>query len=303
MSFDQLQDRIRAVKSPVAAELDLRPKNLPPALLARHTARLGETLLAAAQAAEEFGRSLIDGLWDTVPAVVFPVSAFEAMGWRGLEVLEHLIAYAKGRGLFTIAGGNRVDFGSAAADYGSAWLGHTQVGNTSCSVFDADCATFCGYTGSDGLRPVLECCAVREKCALLLVKTPNPSASELEDLVSGDRLVHTAVGDLIPRLAQDTAGSKYGYRALGAVVGTPYPAEMKQLRRRLDRVFFLVPCCDTPESMDIAQHAFDEYGRGAAVSVCRPILDACREGGDCAQAAHAAAEELRRAWMDYVTLL
>lgn len=304
MSFDSLQARIRALKSPVAAELDLRPETLPPALLARHTGRDGETLQAAARAAEEFGRQLIDGLRDAVPAVSFPVSSFELLGWRGLEVLEGLISYAKEKGLFVIAGAQRSGLTAAASAYSAAWLGRVQVGGALCPVFDADCVSVNGYLGSDCLRPFLETCAETGKCALVLAKTPNPSAGELEDLVSGDRQVHTVMGDLVNRLAKETAGEKYGFYALGAIVGTPYPVEMKRLRGRLDRVFFLVPCCETEEDMQVARHAFDEYGRGAAVCTGRPILDACRglEGG-YAQAAQAAAEVLGRKWKEYVTIL
>lgn len=300
MSFDSLQARIRALKSPVAAELDLRPETLPPALLARHMDRDGETLQAAARAVEEFGRLLVDGLWDAVPAVSFPVSSFELLGWRGLEVLEKLIFYAREKGLFVIADAQRSGLYAAASACGAAWLGGVRVGGALCPVFDADCVSVNGYLGSDCLKPFLETCVETGKCALVLVKTPNPSAGELEDLVSGDRLVHTVVGDLVNRLAKETAG-KYGFYALGAVVGTPYPAEMKRLRGRLDRVFFLVPHETEPE---IARHAFNEYGRGAAVCVGRPILDACRDlEGDFSQAAHSAAEALGREWKEFVTIL
>lgn len=300
MSFDQLQGRIRAVKSPVVAELDLSPAFLPPPLLARHL-EAGKTLQAAALAAEEFGRLLLDALADLVPAVSFPVASFELLGWRGMEVLEKLIACARGKGLFVIADAQCSALGPAAAACGTAWLGGVQVGGTQCPVFDADCVTVNGYLGSDCLEPVLEACRASDRCALVLVKTSHPSSVELEDMVAGDRQVCTVMGDLAHRLARDTAGGKYGFQALGAVVGTLYPAEMKQLRRRWERTFFLVPDCGTPEAMDVARHAFDEYGRGAAVSV--PILDACRESPDCIQAARAAAEDLRRQWQDLVTIL
>lgn len=308
MSFDHLQARIRAMKSPVVAELDLRPEQLPPALLARHLEAGGETLRSAALAAEEYGRLLLDGLADVVPAVSFPVSSFELLGWRGMEVLEKLIACAKSKGLFVIADAQRSGLGPDAAACGAAWLGGTRVGGTRvggtlCPVFDADCVTVNGYLGSDCLGTVLEASKAANKCAFVLVKTPNPSSVELEDMAAGDRQVCTVMGDLTRRIAKDAAGEKFGFYALGAIVGTDYPVEMKQLRRRWDRIFFLVPDCGTPEHMDVARHAFDEYGRGAAVCVRGPILDACRESADPASAARAAADDLRRQWQDLVTIL
>lgn len=303
MSFDQLQGRIRAVKSPVVAELDLRPELLPPAVLARHLEAGGETLSSAAGAVEETGRLLLEGLADVVPAVSFPVASFELLGWRGMEVLEKLIAWARSKGLFVIADAQRSGLGPAAAAFSGAWLGGVRVGGTLCPVFDADCVSVNGYLGSDCLGPVLEACRAADRCALVLVKASHPSSVELEDMVAGDRQVCTVVGDLTRRLSRDTAGKKYGFQALGAVVGTLYPAEMKQLRRRLDRIFFLVPDCDTPSHMDVSRHAFDELGRGAAVCARRPFLDACRESPDWVQAARSAALDLRGQWQDLVTIL
>lgn len=306
MSFDCLQDRIRALKSPVAVELDLRAENLPPALLARHLEAGGKALACAAGAVEEYGRLLIDGLSGVVPAVSFPAASFELLGWRGMEVLEKLIACAKGHDLFVIADAQRSGLGSAAADYAAAWLGGVGIGGDRCCVFDADCVTVNGYLGSDCLGPVLETCRAEDKCALVLAKTANPSSVELEDMVAGDRQVCSVMGDLARRLARDTAGKKYGFLALGAVVGTLYPAEMKQLRRRLDRVFFLVPWDGAPESMAIARHAFDEYGRGAAVCVGRPILDLCRDSSDAAGitgTARSAAVDLGHRWKSLVDFL
>lgn len=300
MSFDRLQGRIRALKSPVVAEVDLQPALLPPPLPARRL-EAGEALSSAAQAVEELGRLLLDALADLVPAVSFPVASFECLGWRGMEVLEKLIACAKSRDLFVIADAQRSGLGPASAAFSGAWLGGVQVGGALCPVFDADCVTVNGYLGSDCLGPVLEACRAADRCALVLVKTARPASAELEDMVSGDRQVCTVVGDLACRLSRDTAGEKYGFQALGAVVNTRYPAEMKQLRRRWDRTFFLVPDCGTPEAMDVARHAFNEYGRGAAV--CVPILDACRESTDCIPAVRAAAEDLRRQWQDLVTIL
>lgn len=303
MSFDRLQDRIRAVKSPVVAELDLRPEELPPALLARHLETGAEPLRAAALAAEEYGGLLLEGLAGAVPAVSFPVPSFELLGWRGMEVLEKLIGRAKSLGLFVIADAQRSGLGPDAAACGAAWLGGTRVGGTLCPVFDADCVTVSGYLGSDCLGPVLEACRAADKCAFVLVKTPNPSSMELEDMAAGDRQVCTVMGDLTRRVAKDAAGKKYGFYALGAIVGTAYPVEMKQLRRRWDRVFFLVPDCGAQPDMGAARHAFDEYGRGAAVCVRGPILAPCRESADPASAARAAAEDLRRRWRDLVAIL
>lgn len=307
MSFDVLQDKIKAKKNPTVAGLDARVEYVPPFILKKHTDRLGETLEAAADAVLEFDKGLIDALADVVPAVKPQSAYFEMMGWRGMKALEEVIAYAKEKDLFVIADVKRGDIGTTAAAYSEAWLGSTQVGGTACPVFDADCVTLNGYMGSDAIKPFLKDCTQQNKCAFVLAKTSNPSSMELQDIVAGDRLVYTVMGDLIQRWGQSTEG-RYGFQALGAVVGATHPSVLKQLRRRLDRVFFLVPGYGAQggTAADV-RYAFDELGRGAIVNASRSIMCAWqktgKDGADYQEAARSAAEKMRDEIKQHVTIL
>ena len=240
MSFDILQDKIKEKKTPTVAGLDARVEYIPPHILKKYTSQYGETLQAAALAVEEFDCSLIDALCDVVPAVKPQSAYFEMLGWRGMETLEEVITHAKGKGLYVIADIKRGDIGTTATAYAEGWLGTTRVGETDCAAFDADCVTLNGYMGSDAIKPFLDQCVARNKSAFVLAKTSNPSSVELQDMVAGDRVGYTVMGDLIERWGKDTAG-KYGYNALGAVVGATHPSVLKELRRRLEYTFFLVP--------------------------------------------------------------
>ena len=307
MSFDILQSKIKAQKNPTVAGLDARVEYVPPFILKKHTDRLGETLEAAAEAVLEFDKGLIDALADVVPAVKPQSAYFEMLGWRGMKALEEIIAYAKSKDLFVIADIKRGDIGTTASAYSEAWLGTTQVGETTCPVFDADCVTLNGYMGSDAIKPFLKDCTQRDKCAFVLAKTSNPSSVELQDIVAGDRLVYTVMGDLIQRWGQGTQG-KCGFQALGAVVGATHPSVLKELRRRLDRVFFLVPGYGAQggTAADV-RYAFDELGRGAIVNASRSIMCAWqktgKDGEDYREAARAAAEKMRDEIRQYVTIL
>lgn len=194
MSFDVLQDKIKAKKNPTVAGLDARVEYVPPHILKKYTALHGETLQAAALAVLEFDQGLIDALADVVPAVKPQSAYFEMLGWQGMKALEEVIAYAKSKDLFVIADVKRGDIGTTAAAYSEAWLGASQVGGTACPVFDADCVTLNGYMGSDAVKPFLKDCTERDKCAFVLAKTSNPSSMELQDIVAGDRLVYTVMG-------------------------------------------------------------------------------------------------------------
>ena len=307
MSFDVLQDKIKAKKNPTVAGLDARVEHVPPSILKKHMDRHGQTLEAAAGAVLEFDKGLIDALADVVPAVKPQSAYFEMLGWRGMKALEEVIAYAKEKDLFVIADVKRGDIGTTAAAYSQAWLGTTQVGDASCPVFDADCVTLNGYMGSDSIKPFLNDCTQRDKCAFVLAKTSNPSSMELQDIVAGDRLVYTVMGDLIQRWGQGTEG-KYHYQALGAVVGATHPSVLKELRYRLDKVFFLVPGYGAQggTAADV-RYAFDELGRGAVVNASRSIMCAWqktgKDGADYQEAARAAAEQMRDEIRQYVQIL
>ncbi len=307
MSFDALQDKIKAKKNPTVAGLDARVEYIPPFILKKHTEQQGETLEAAASAVLEFDKGLIDALADVVPAVKPQSAYFEMLGWQGMRVLEEIITYAKSKGLFVIADIKRGDIGTTAAAYSEAWLGITRVGETAHPVFDADCVTLNGYMGSDSIAPFLKDCASRDKCAFVLAKTSNPSSTELQDIVAGDRLVYTVMGDLIQRWGHGTSG-KYGYQALGAVVGATHPSVLKELRYRLDRTFFLVPGYGAQggTAADV-RYAFDKLGRGAIVNASRSIMCAWqktgKDGADYQEAARAAAEKMRDEIKQYVTIL
>ena len=273
----------------------------------KYTSQYGETLQAAALAVEEFDCSLIDALCDVVPAVKPQSAYFEMLGWRGMETLEEVITHAKGKGLYVIADIKRGDIGTTATAYAEGWLGTTRVGETDCAAFDADCVTLNGYMGSDAIKPFLDQCVARNKSAFVLAKTSNPSSVELQDMVAGDRVVYTVMGDLIERWGKDTAG-KYGYNALGAVVGATHPSVLKELRRRLEHTFFLVPGYGAQggTAADV-RCAFDELGRGAIVNASRSIMCAWKKTGkdgmDYQEAARAAAEQMRDELREYITIL
>ena len=307
MSFDILQDKIKEKKNPAVAGLDARVEYIPPHILKKYTSQYGETLQAAALAVEEFDCSLIDALCDVVPAVKPQSAYFEMLGWRGMETLEEVITHAKGKGLYVIADIKRGDIGTTATAYAEGWLGTTRVGETDCAAFDADCVTLNGYMGSDAIKPFLDQCVARNKSAFVLAKTSNPSSVELQDMVAGDRVVYTVMGDLIERWGKDTAG-KYGYNALGAVVGATHPSVLKELRRRLEHTFFLVPGYGAQggTAADV-RCAFDELGRGAIVNASRSIMCAWKKTGkdgmDYQEAARAAAEQMRDELREYITIL
>lgn len=303
MSFDHLQARIKAKKCPIALTLAPKSEYIPPFLLKSSLEQYGETPQGAADAALRFSLGLIEALSDVLPALRIRCACFESLGWQGIRALEQVTAAAREKGLFVIADAKLGEPGTTARTLGEAWLGRPQIGQAPCPVYGADCVTVNGYLGSDAIAPLLEVCREEDKCLFVLVKTANPSGGELQDMVAGDRLVYQVMGDLTQRLDRDPPG-KFGYGRAGVVVETSYPSDLRALRRRLEGMFFLLSGSLPPEE---ARFAFDKYGRGALVSLSRPLLSAWQktgqDGQDYAQAARTAALELREQFKQYVTVL
>lgn len=307
MSFDHLQDLIKAKKNPTVAGLDPKPEYVPPHIRKASYDKYGETLEGAADAILQFNKGLMDALCDVVPAVKPQAAYYEKLGWQGMKAMDETIRYAREKGLFVIADIKRGDIGSTAQAYSDGWLGKTQVGDKLLPAFDVDCVTVNGYMGSDAINPFLETCRAEDKCIFTLVKTSNPSSSELQDMVAGDRVVYQVMGDLTQRLSKDDLG-KYGYTRAGAVVGATYPSDLRALRKRLEHTFFLVPGYGAQGgTAEDVQYAFDKYGRGAIVNASRSIMCAWqktgKDGMDYQDAARATAEAMRDDIRQFVTIL
>ena len=307
MSFDILQDKIRAMKNPTVAGLDARIEYVPEYIRQAAYKEYGVGLKGACEAIYQFNVGLIDALCDVVPAVKPQSAYYENLGWQGMEMLERTIKYAQSKGLYVIADIKRGDIGATATAYAEGWLSGTVIEGETFKTFDADCVTLNGYMGSDSINPFLEAAKKDGKTVFVLLKTSNPSSGELQDMVAGDRLVYQVMGDLNERIAKGTEG-KYGYTMAGAVTGATYPSDIRALRKRLEHTFFLVPGYGAQGgTAEDVQYAFDRYGHGAIVNSSRGIMCAWKktggDGHDFGDAARNAAIAMRDDIKQFVTIV
>lgn len=311
MSMDVLQEMIRKKKNPTVAGLDPKLDYIPQHLKDEAFAKYGKTLKGAAEAYRLFCFGLIDALQEVVPAVKPQSAYFEVLGSAGIAVLEEIVAYAKSKGLYVIMDAKRGDIGTTCEAYAEAYLGGISVdGEEKIAPFDADSVTVNGYLGTDGIKPFTALCKENNKSIFLLVKTSNPSSKELQDLIAGDRLVHTAMADLAVRLTdkEDLVG-KSGWSAVGAVVGATHPEDLKNLRAKYPNIFFLVPGYGAQggKAKDV-RYAFDQLGHGAIVNSSRGIMCAWKKtddgtGRDYQEAARAEAIRMRKDICTYIRIL
>lgn len=306
MSFDKLQKKIIEKQNPTVAGLDARVEYVPEFILKKYVDQHGESLQAGVAAIYEFNCGLIDALCDVVPAVKPQSAYYENLGWRGMEMLEKTIQYAKSKGLYVIADIKRGDIGATATAYSEGWLGRTVVGNSTFASFDADCVTLNGYMGADAIQPFLNDCEKYDKSVFALVRTSNKSAIDLQDQMSGDRHIYEVMGSLTEQWAGSFSGA-YGYNRVGAVTGATYPEQIKLLRAQLPHTFFLVPGYGAQGgTAEDVQYAFDANGHGAIVNSSRGIMCAWKKTGnngtDYQQAARDAAIAMREDICRFVTI-
>ena len=298
MSFDVLQEKIRAMKNPTVAGLDARIEYVPEYIRQAAYEQYGVGLKGACEAIYQFNVGLMDALCDIVPAVKPQAAYYENLGWQGMEMLERTIRYAKSKGLFVIADIKRGDIGSTATAYAEGWLSGAGIEGQQFKSFDADCVTLNGYMGSDSIKPFLEAAKAEDKCAFVLVKTSNPGSGELQNVAAGEGdTVYGLMADLIEKWGAGTEG-KYGYIRAGAVAGATYPEELQKLRARMPHTFLLVPGYGAQGgTAEDVQYAFQENGWGAVVNSSRGIICAWQKtgknGADYQEAARAAAIAMR----------
>ncbi len=281
MSFDLLQNKILELRNPTVFGLDARIEYVPPHIRQESYKVYGRTLQGACEAIYQFNVELMDALEGLVPAVKPQVAYFENFGWEGIQVLENILKYAKTKNYYLITDVKRGDVSSTASAYAEAWLGKTTVEESSFAAFDSPCITLNPYMGMDTLEPFLEVCKEHDKAAFVLVRTSNPGAAAIQDIVLEDgRPLYSMIGKMVEELATGTEG-EHGYTRFGAVVGATNPEQLKALRQQLPNTFFLVPGYGAQGgSAEDVQHAFHAGGKGAVVNASRSIMCAWQQTGN-----------------------
>lgn len=258
--FDRLAAGVAQKRTPLVVGLDPRWGSLPTPLRSG-----GDSLEAQAEAFGVFSRGVIEVVAPLVAAIKPQVAFFEQLGWRGMQVLDEVLAAARDAGLLVVLDGKRNDIGSTAEGYAEGWLGRE-------SPWGADALTVSPYLGDDSLDPFVEKATAGNAGLFVLVKTSNPGGGFLQDQVCGGQTVYRRVAEWVEGAASRTAGAS-GYGVTGAVVGATYPEQLVELREAMPHAWLLVPGYGSQggAAADVAG-AFDSRGCGALINSSRAIL-------------------------------
>ena len=290
MSIDLLHSKIRKLKNPSVIDFGIKPEYLPPHLATEEGSELGGYV--------RFCREIMLALKGFVPGVRFSFGAFALHGPEGLRVLQTLLTEAGEMGYYVL-----LDSPEILSPWSADRTADMIFG---ASAYPCDALVFSGYIGSDAIKPFVPYCK-EGKSVFVVVRSPNRSASELQDLLSGSRLVHTAATEMVNRFAEQLPG-KSGYAQMGAAASAGSPDSLRNLRLKYNRLFLLVDGLDYPGgNAKNCSYAFDRFGYGAAVcagpSVTAAWRDAESNGSDYVEQAVQAAERMKKNLTRYITIL
>lgn len=281
MSVDRLQEKIRKTKNPSVFQIEALEQWLPPQY--------------EEKGFSEYFRALLDGLKDVLPAVRFGFGSFALRGAEGITLLSETMTYAKELGYYVLMDLPEL-LTPAAAENAFSLV----------KDFPCDGVIAGSYLGSDVLRPLQEL-GKAGKSVFAVCRTSNKSAVELQDLLTGGRLVHTAAADIISRYAEPLM-AKCGYSQLGALAAASSAQSLSTLRSKFNKMFLLLDGYDYPNAnAKNCAGAFDRLGHGAAACASDSIGMAWKEaetdGSDFVEQALQAVLRMKKNLTRYITIL
>ncbi len=171
----------------------------------------------------EFNKYIIEETNEYASAFKLNIAFYEARGDKGILELKKTMEYLQNKhsDIFLICDCKRADIGNTNQGYIDSlfdWFG-----------FDA--ITLHPYLGEEALRPFLD---RKDKVSIILCRTSNPGAGELQDLeFNGEKLWQIVAKKVLKNWNKNNNCM--------LVVGATCPKEMKQIRALVGDMTFLVP--------------------------------------------------------------
>lgn len=291
MSVDRLQNKIRKMKCPIILEFQLDESLVPQDILSEEKSFL--------KAYAHYAITVMDALRDFVPAVRFHFAEFAVLGTEGITTLTSLLDYAKKQGYYVLLNVPEALSAQQAANNAKAFLSED-------SQWQFDGLVLSQFIGTDAIKPYASLQKPSNKGLFAIVRTGNKSGSEMQDLITGGRLVHMAQADLVHRIAEPNIG-RSGFCTLGVMAAATNATSLLNLRSKFKYLFILVDGFDASSAnAKNCAMAFDNLGHGAAVCVGSTITGAWKDAGageSPADAARQAAEKVKRNLNRYITVL
>ncbi|WP_411680538.1 orotidine-5'-phosphate decarboxylase [Clostridium thailandense] len=262
MIIDSLYEAVEK-KGHVCVGLDTALDYIPKSVTQKH--------VSVEDAIFEYNKAIINATLDVAACYKVQIAYYEALGISGLNAYKKTLKYIKDSKSITIADIKRGDIAKTAEMYAKA---HFE------GDFESDFVTLSPYMGLDSIEPYLEYVKNNEKGLFVLIRTSNKGAEDIQyiDTKCGKK-VYKIVGNKIHELGNGYIGS-CGYSSIGGVVGCTHVEEGIELRKNLNKMFFLIPGYGAQggSAKDVALYL--KNGNGGVVNSSRGILLAYKKQVD-----------------------
>jgi orotidine-5'-phosphate decarboxylase len=223
----------------------------------------------------EFNRAIIDATAGSACSYKFQVAHYAAEGRE--KELERSIAHLKQSHphIPFILDGKRGDIGSTAERYAVECF----------ERYNADAATVNPYLGADSVLPFAKWA---DRGVIVLCRTSNPSARDIQDLRVGNKAMFEVIAELATKAWNEN-------KNISLVVGGTYPRDLSSLRAQCgNEMQFLVPGVGAQgaDVREVVRAGQNTEGSGLLINSSRAIIYASN-GPDFAAASMAAAEATR----------
>jgi orotidine-5'-phosphate decarboxylase len=254
MIIDKLYEKVKS-NGVVCVGLDTDLSYLPESFLNKYE--------SVSEALFQFNKRIIDATLDVSACFKVQIAYYEAYGLQGMMAYRDTLKYLREKQALTIADIKRGDIAKTAEMYAKAHF---------TGEFESDFVTLSPYMGMDSIEPYMPYMKNSEKGAFVLVRTSNPGAEDIEYIeTKASRRVYNVVGEKVQKLGEECMGA-CGYSSIGGVVGCTHVEEGLELRKSLDKMFFLIPGYGAQggKAEDVALYL--KNGNGGVVNNSRGIL-------------------------------
>lgn len=292
MAIERLQEKIRKLKTPCIVDMSAAAEHIPP--------HIRQEERDYVHAYGRFCTELLEGLAGKVPGVRFSFGGFAVLGTDGLTLLSRLLDQAKKLGFYVI-----LDMPEALSAMAAKNMADTVLAPQ--SLWNCDGILLSAYIGSDSLKPWVSGLSNSGKDLYVVVRTSNKTAPELQELLTGGRLMYMALADQLNRLGLPLTG-RSGYSQVAAVGAASSADCLRNLRNKYLGMFLLLDGADYPNAnTKNCSSAFDKLGHGAAACVGLSVTAAWQseesDGTDFVECACRSAERIKKNFARYITIL
>ncbi len=271
---DRLVSAIKSKRTPLIVGLDPVYSRLPAAITSKRDMNDEFDVDSAVDAIFEYCKQVLHVVAPIVPAVKINIAFFEKYLWQGVESYYSLITEANELDIEIIGDVKRGDISHTAEAYAAAHLENPELTGLE-DIVTPDAITINGFAGAESIEPFAQTATKQGKGVFVWVRSSNPGAGVIQDCVCSDgQKVYEKLAAVVGEIAnKPECMGNAGYSNIGMVVGGTSPEETTNLRKKYEKIWFLVPGYGSQGASAADCVRFCNHdGNGALINASRSII-------------------------------